>query len=345
MSDLNRRVWFGTLPVDLHFTMRRLIPLTVTGASTGLGRAVVEVALEKGNIVVATARRPDSLDDLALRYPKEYLLILPLDVTQPENVVEAFAQATRSFGRIDVVFNNAGIGHLGELEGMEESRARSILETNFWGAVSVTKEAMKCFRETNPSGAGGRLIQMSSYSGIIGLPGMSFYGASKFGSSSPRLGEGFRVCSRHSCLCMQPWKERLKHWPQRLTQRGISRCVSASVRGPRAHHLFTSLQVTIIEPGWIRTEVVPKAIWSPEHPAYQNPDLLASQIRRVGLENTVTWKDAKRSAEAFYKIACVPDPPLHFVVGKDAIAGARKKIAALAADIDAYEELSEGLEE
>ncbi|KAM5541156.1 hypothetical protein V8D89_005085 [Ganoderma adspersum] len=284
MPDFNLRVWF------------------VTGASTGLGRAVVEVALEKGDIVVATARRPTSLDDLALQYPKERLLVLPLDVTQPENVVDAFAQAIRTFGRIDVVFNNAGFGHLGELEGMEESRARSILETNFWGAVSVTKEAVKCFRETNPPGAGGRLIQMSSYSGIVGLPGMSFYGASKFALE------------------------------------GASEALAAEIDPA------WNIKVTIIAPGWIRTEVVPKAIWSTEHPAYQNPDLPASQIRRVGLENTVTWKVAKRSAEAFYKIACVPNPPLHFVVGKDAIEGARK-IAALAADIDAYEGLSEGLEE
>ena len=68
-------------------------------------------------------------------------------------------------------------------------------------------------------------------------------------------------------------------------------------------------------------------------------------MRTGGLETGISWKDARRSAEAFYKVACVPNPPLHFVVGKDAIEAARKKIAALAADIDAYEGLSEGLEE
>ena len=68
-------------------------------------------------------------------------------------------------------------------------------------------------------------------------------------------------------------------------------------------------------------------------------------MRAVGMEKAVTWKDAKRSAEAFYKVACVPNPPLHFVGGKDAIEGVRKKITALIADIDAYEGLSEGLEE
>ena len=68
-------------------------------------------------------------------------------------------------------------------------------------------------------------------------------------------------------------------------------------------------------------------------------------MRTGGLETGIAWKDAKRSAEVFYKIACVPNPPLHFVVGKDAIEAARQKIAALAAEIDTYEGLSEGLEE
>ena len=144
---------------------------------------MVEVALERGDIVVATARRPASLDALVKKHSKDRLLVLPLDITQPENIVYAFAQATRTFGHIDVVFNNAGFGHPGELESMEEPKARAILETNFWGAMSVTKEAVKCFRETNPPRAGGRLIQMSSYSGLVGLPGMSFYCASKFGTA------------------------------------------------------------------------------------------------------------------------------------------------------------------
>ena len=105
------------------------------------------------------------------------------------------------------------------------------------------------------------------------------------------------------------------------------------------------VQITIIEPGWIRTEVAPKAVWSSPHPAYQNPALPTTYIRNAGWDKVTVWKDARRSADAFYKIACIPDPPLHFVVGKDAIESTRRKIAALTANIDAYEMLSEGLEE
>ena len=103
--------------------------------------------------------------------------------------------------------------------------------------------------------------------------------------------------------------------------------------------------MTIIEPGWIRTPAPAKATWSPEHPAYLNPKLPATHVRRAGLDNAVVWKDAKRSAEVFYKVASLHNPPLHLVVGKDAIEATRKKIAALIADLEAYEAWSEGLEE
>lgn len=171
-------------PLYIHF--KRAHTLLVTGTSTGIGRAVAEVALEKGEIVVATARRPSSLDDLAQRYAKERLLILQLDVTEQHQVVTAFAEAARTFGRIDVVLNNAAFGHVGEFEATGEMEARGVFETNFWGAVRVTKEAIKHFRETNPPGVGGRLLQVSSYGGLVGPPAGSFYGASKFGKSVPR---------------------------------------------------------------------------------------------------------------------------------------------------------------
>ncbi|PIL22726.1 hypothetical protein GSI_15419 [Ganoderma sinense ZZ0214-1] len=275
----------------------------ITGTSAGLGRAVAEIALEKGDIVVATARRPSSLDDLAHRYPKDRILILSLDVTQPDQVANAFAEATRVFGRIDVVLNNAGFGHGAELEAMEEDKARAILETNFWGAVNVTKESLRCFRETNPPGVGGRLLQMSSYAGLVGLPALSFYSASKFALI------------------------------------GASETLAAELDPA------WNIKVTIIEPGWIRSEWASKSTWSPEHPAYKNSNVPTARIRSAGWDKLATWKDSRRSAEAFYRIASVPNPPLHFLVGKDAIEATRKKIAALSTDIDAYEMWSEGLEE
>ena len=106
---------------------------------------------------------------------------------------------------------------------------------------------------------------------------------------------------------------------------------------------FWPTQVTLIEPGCIRTKWTANVAWSPAHPAYENTSLPGAHVRSVGWERAMTWKDGRRSAEAFYRIASVPNPPLHFLVGKDAIEATRKKIAALSADIDAYEAWSEGL--
>ena len=124
------------------------------------------------------------LSSLAEKYSADRLLVLPLDVTVPDQVVGAFARAKEAFGRIDVVVNNAGFLNLGEVEGVEDGKARAVLETNFWGALSVTREAVRVFRDVNPRGVGGHLLQISSYLGLVGSAGMAFYVASKFGATS-----------------------------------------------------------------------------------------------------------------------------------------------------------------
>lgn len=155
----------------------------VTGTSTGLGRALAELILEKGEIVIATARNPSTLDPIAQEYPSDRLLVLPLDVTDSPQIAAAFAKAKETFGRIDVVVNNAGRGDAaGELELVDEAESRAIMETNYWGTYRVSKEAVRFLRDVNPKGHGGRLLQISSYLGLVGLAGGSPYVASKFGT-------------------------------------------------------------------------------------------------------------------------------------------------------------------
>ena len=81
------------------------------------------------------------------------------------------------------LLHNAGIGPFGEVEGTLDTTARKILETNFWGTLRVTREAVRFFRDENPVGLGGKLLQMSSFLGLTGsgASGAGFYVASKFG--------------------------------------------------------------------------------------------------------------------------------------------------------------------
>ncbi|KAH9938704.1 uncharacterized protein B0H18DRAFT_23650 [Fomitopsis serialis] len=150
----------------------------ITGSSTGFGRATTEVALQKGDIVVATLRKPEVLADLTKQYGPDKLLVVKLDVTQPQDIKDAFAAGVKQFGRIDVVLNNAGYGLLAEVEGTPDDVARALFEVNFWGAANVTREAVRVFREVNKP-VGGRLLQMSSIAGIGSATTLGYYGAAK----------------------------------------------------------------------------------------------------------------------------------------------------------------------
>lgn len=151
----------------------------ITGSSSGFGRAMVEQVLLNGGIAVATLRKPSALDDLVAKYPCTQLLVLPLDVTNEEQVKLVFTQAKDAFGHVDVVYNNAGQGIYHELEGISMDRARTMMDVNFWGAVTVSLEAVRFFREVNPKGAGGILVQVSSSAATTGSPLIGFYSATK----------------------------------------------------------------------------------------------------------------------------------------------------------------------
>lgn len=174
------RVWLSTYTQPLSCSHLTHV-LAVTGASSGFGRILCDIVLKNGEIVVAAARRTHMLDALVAQYSAARVLVVKTDVAQPQNVSDTFARAKDALGHIDVVFNNAGYTEMGEVETVQDADARALFDTNFWGAVSVTREAVKFFRESNPPGAGGRLLQMTSMYGIAPVPCSAFYSASKHG--------------------------------------------------------------------------------------------------------------------------------------------------------------------
>ena len=147
----------------------------ITGTSRGFGRAWAEAALARGDQVAATARDVSSLDALVDRFG-ESVLPLELDVTSREECFAAVAGAHRTFGRLDVVVNNAGYGHFGFIEEVSEAEARAQLETNLFGALWVTQAALPYLRAQGF----GHIVQVSSIGGISAFPMTGWYAASKW---------------------------------------------------------------------------------------------------------------------------------------------------------------------
>jgi NAD(P)-dependent dehydrogenase (short-subunit alcohol dehydrogenase family) len=148
----------------------------ITGSSRGFGRALVEAALEAGDSVVATARRPEQLADFSEKYG-ERVLPVALDVTDAAAVAAAINAGVERFGRLDVIVNNAGYANLAPIETADEDDFRTQFETNFWGVYNVSKAVIPQLRAQG----GGRIMQFSSVGGRVGgSPGIASYQAAKF---------------------------------------------------------------------------------------------------------------------------------------------------------------------
>lgn len=148
----------------------------ITGSSRGLGRALVVAALEAGDRVVATARRPEALADVQEKYG-DRVHPLALDVTRPEAARRAVEAAVGRYGRIDVLVNNAGYANVSPIETADDDDVRTQFETNFWGVHHVTKAALPVLRRQG----GGTVVQISSVGGRVGgSPGIASYQAAKF---------------------------------------------------------------------------------------------------------------------------------------------------------------------
>ncbi|WP_137891219.1 SDR family NAD(P)-dependent oxidoreductase [Ramlibacter sp. 2FC] len=147
----------------------------ITGSSKGFGRVWAQAALERGDRVAATARDPATLDALKKKYG-DRIAALRLDVTNKRDVGAAIDEAHQRFGRLDVVINNAGYGQFGAVEEVSEAEARDQIETNFFGALWVTRAALPIMRR---QGA-GHIIQISSIGGITAFANIGLYHASKW---------------------------------------------------------------------------------------------------------------------------------------------------------------------
>jgi NAD(P)-dependent dehydrogenase (short-subunit alcohol dehydrogenase family) len=147
----------------------------ITGASSGFGSSLARAALAAGDRLVATARRPETLDALIGEAPDRAVAVR-LDVTDPEQITGAVAVAAERFGSIDVLVNNAGYGSVGAVEEIEIEELRALHETMFIGPVRLTQAVLPGMRRSGS----GVIVQVSSMGGQLAPPGFGAYCSAKF---------------------------------------------------------------------------------------------------------------------------------------------------------------------
>jgi NADP-dependent 3-hydroxy acid dehydrogenase YdfG len=157
MENSNKPVWF------------------ITGCSTGFGRELARLILERGWNAVITARNPDQISDLAEEF-KETSLALALDVNDKGQIATSIAAAQEKFGKIDVLVNNAGYGYFSSIEEGEEEKIRAQFDTNVFGLINMIQAVLPGMRERHS----GHIVNFSSIGGLRSFTATGYYHATKF---------------------------------------------------------------------------------------------------------------------------------------------------------------------
>jgi NAD(P)-dependent dehydrogenase (short-subunit alcohol dehydrogenase family) len=262
----------------------------ISGCSSGFGREIALAALAAGDRVMATARRPEILADLA-QAGGARISTAALDVTDAASIRAAVDATLAVFGRIDVLVNNAGVSVIGAVEETSVKHMRDMFDVNFFGAVELTQAVLPVMREQ----ANGTIVVMSSVGGLITYPGLSGYNATKHALVA--LGEALSL---------------------ELAPLGI--------------------RVMVVEPGMFRTQFSTSLQWTPENPAYH---ATSGELRRM-VEGVVGQEpnDPAKGAAAILEVLEAENPPLHFLLGEDAVDGLRGHHESLLAEVTTWETLS-----
>ncbi|MBP2561954.1 NAD(P)-dependent dehydrogenase (short-subunit alcohol dehydrogenase family) [Neorhizobium galegae] len=200
MTDIQAPVWF------------------ITGCSTGFGRELAKLTIDRGWPTVVTARGRDRVADLA--DGRDHVLALDLDVTDMKQISDAVAAAEQKFGRIDVLVNNAGYGYQASIEEGEEDEIRAMFDANVFGLFAMTRAVLPGMRAQRR----GHILNITSMAGFMGLPSSGYYAASKHaveGFSDALAMEGAPLGIKVTCVEPGPfrtdWAGRsLKQTPSRI---------------------------------------------------------------------------------------------------------------------------------
>jgi NAD(P)-dependent dehydrogenase (short-subunit alcohol dehydrogenase family) len=261
----------------------------ITGVSGGLGREIALAAIARGDTVFGTVRKAKDADAFELLGGQA----LVLDVTDEAAVRAGVAQAEAAAGRIDILVNNAGYGLVGAVEEASLDEVRAQFETNVMGPLAMLKAVLPAMRARR----GGRIINITSVSGLAVWAGTGVYCASKWALE------------------------------------GLTQTLAAEVAE-------LGIKVTNVAPGGLRTSfgAGSKAIVADKIADY---DGLARDAERIMADHAGSEPgDPAKAAQAILAIADEAAPPLHLLLGEDALKYAGYAAAGLAADIDTWKDLT-----
>ncbi len=147
----------------------------ITGVSSGLGKAIAETVINKGDYVIGTFRKEMQQNEFNKKYEKRAKGIL-LDISNVNKIESTVEEIISEYGNIDVLVNNAGVGFAGAIEEASINEIRKVFEVNFFGTLKLTQSILPNMRKRKS----GTIVQISSHAGIKAFAGFGIYNASKF---------------------------------------------------------------------------------------------------------------------------------------------------------------------
>ncbi|MDQ2081253.1 oxidoreductase [Xanthobacteraceae bacterium Astr-EGSB] len=266
--------------------------LFITGASTGLGRALAETALADGHRVVGTLRQETARAEFDRLAPGRSFGRI-LDVTDTAAIVPLVEAIEREVGAIDVLVNNAGYGLEGILEEVPLDDVRRQFEANVFGAIAVIQAVLPHMRKRRS----GHIINITSQGGYVTFPGIGIYNGTKFALE------------------------------------GISDSLAKEVKD-------LGIAVTAVAPGAFRTDWAGRSMVRAER-SIADYDAVFEPLR----ERRRTFSgnqpgDPAKAARAMLTVIEAKNPPVHLLLGADAVKNVGDKLTALRSELDAWEQVS-----
>jgi len=262
--------------------------ILITGASRGFGKLWAKALLRRGDKVAATARKLQDLNDLVAEFGSAVFPV-ELNVDDREACFSAVQQVKDRFGRIDVVVNNAGFGLFGAIEEITEEQARNQMQTNFFGLLWVTQAVLPIMRAQQS----GHIVQVSSFLGLVTVPFLGLYNASKYAVN------------------------------------GLSETLASEVEA-------FGIKVSMIEPNGYSTDW---ATASSVHTEPQEVYIMGKQAFEDSL-TVDTYGIPENTVPAFLQLIDSDNPPLHFLLGKNAYGAVKDVYAARIAEFEDWKEVA-----